>query len=187
MGRRHGARPVRRRRPALRRRLQPGALLLLRAALPRLRRRRRALGVGPGPARAPRAVGGGLRDRAGRGAGGLDAAAGHRRHHGRRPASDHRRRRRTVALAPPRDARHRRAVSGVPRAPLGLPAQGGRPALVGDRAPVRPAQGRAGRDPVRRVRRRETRRACTPRYLLRRWPPPGWTTPTALTSTGCPA
>ena len=59
-----------------------------------------------------------------------------------------------------------RARARVPRAPLGLPAQGGRPALVGHPAPRRRAEGGAGRDPGRRVRRRparaHARRACSP-------------------------
>ena len=55
-----------------------------------------------------------------------------------------------------RDGTHARDAR-VHRAPLGLPAQGGRPALVGAAAPDRRAEGRDGRDPGRRVRRRQRR------------------------------
>ena len=52
---------------------------------------------------------------------------------------------------------HPRADARVRRAPLGLPAQGGRPALVGAAAADRRAEGGDGRDPGRRVRRRPGR------------------------------
>ena len=61
------------------------------------------------------------------------------------------------------------AGARVRRAPLGLPAQGGRPALVGDPAAVRPAEGRAGRDPGRRVRRRAARARPRRSCSRRRW------------------
>ena len=68
-------------------------------------------------------------------------------------------------------------------APVGLPPQGGRPAHLGDPPAGRPRQGRAGRDPGRRVRRRPARpdaRRAVPRHdALARTS----TTPTAPTST----
>ena len=61
---------------------------------------------------------------------------------------------------------HARAGARVPGAPLRLPAQGGRPALVGAPAAERAAEGGARRDPGRRVRRRPARarstRSCSP-------------------------
>ena len=48
------------------------------------------------------------------------------------------------------------AAARVPRAPLRLPAQGGRSAFVGAAAPVRGAEGRARPDPGRRVRQRRS-------------------------------
>ena len=102
---------------------------------------------------------------------------------GHRAARDRGRRRGAVALQAPRARGHARAAARVRRAPLGLPAQGGRPALVGAAAPQRAAEGRDGRDPGRRVRRRpgraHPRRRCSPR----RWPGSGSTRPTAPTST----
>ncbi|CAA9543733.1 MAG: FIG01125890: hypothetical protein, partial [uncultured Thermoleophilia bacterium] len=129
------------------------ALPLLRAALPRPGRRRRRLGVG--------AVAAGLPPRAraplrGGAHGDARPAVGHRRARGDgpRPPGDRGRRRRAVALALRRARRHPRPGARVPRAPLRLPAQGGRSAHVGRAAAARRAQGGAGRDPVRRVRRR---------------------------------
>ena len=118
-GGRAGRRAPRRRPPA-----SPGGLL--RAALPRFRRRRRRLGVGPGAAR--------LRGGPGAAAPGRAARAG-----GPAPTSPTSR---STGSSPPLIAaddgpslssfmakqRHARAVAGVPDAAVGLPPQGGRPA-----------------------------------------------------------
>ena len=71
-----------------------------------------------------------------------------------------------VALAAPRAPRHARPGPRVRHPPLGLPAQGGRPARVGDPAPDRPGEGRARRDRGRRVRRRPA--GPHPRRAVRR-------------------
>ena len=85
-----------------------------------------------------------------------------------------------------RDGTHDRDAR-VRRAPLGLPAQGGRPALVGAAAPDRRAEGRDGRDPGRRVRRRR-RRAHAQRAVRQvDGPASGSTRATAPTSTASPA
>ncbi len=81
-------------------------------------------------------------------------------------ARDRGRRRRALALEAPRARRHARAVPRVRGPPLGLPAQGGRPALVGAAAAERRPEGGAGGDPGGRVRRR--RPAAHPRPALRR-------------------
>src|SRR3954470_12828902 len=141
--------------PRARRRRGPAAraVLLLRAALPRLRRRRSGLGVGPRAARRPRGPGGALRG----GAAGADRPArpgpgpgGD----GRRAARAHERRRRDLAVAPHRARGDPRAGARIRRASLRLSAPRGRPALVGDPAPVGRAEGGADRDPGGRVRRR---------------------------------
>ena len=63
----------------------------------------------------------------------------------------------SVAVAARRARGDARPGARVPGPPLRLPAQGGRPALVGDPAPERAAEGGARRDPGRRVRRRPAR------------------------------
>ena len=70
-----------------------------------------------------------------------------------------------VAVALPRARGIAGAAARVRRAPLGLPAQGGRPALVGASPRLcGAAEGGAGRDPGRRVRRRAPR--AHPRELF---------------------
>ena len=136
-----------RRRPAD----QPGGLL--RAALPGLRRRLRGLGVGPGADRA---------------AGRARAAAPRRaarRWSAPLPTSDEPVDRQLAALIAADDgpslsslhgqAGHARAVARVPDAAVGLPPQGGRPAHLRHPPPVRADEGGDGRDPGRRVRRRQ--------------------------------
>ena len=125
-----GPRPARRRGPPAR------ALPLLRAALPRPARRRRALGVGAVAARAARGARGALRGRAAR-----RGRADRRRRRARRRWTSRCARSPTPTTRPSL-SRHlerdgdARPGARVRRAPLGLPAQGGRPALVGDPAPA---------------------------------------------------
>ena len=76
---------------------------------------------------------------------------------GHRAARHRGRGRRAVALQAPRARGHAGGAARVRRPPLRLPAQGGRPALVGAAAAQRRAEGRDGRDPGRRVRRRPRR------------------------------
>ena len=75
------------------------------------------------------------------------------------------------------------AAARVPRAPLDLPPQGGRPAGLGDPAAAGGGQGRAGHRRARRVRRR--RPGAGARAAVRRDArgPPAWTTATAPTWT----
>ena len=64
-------------------------------------------------------------------------------------------------------ARDRRAGARVPRSSVDLPAQGGRPAQLGDPAAGGRGQGGAGRDPGGRVRRRAPGARCTPTIFAR--------------------
>ena len=171
----------RRRRPAGRRRPAARAVPLLRAALPRAAGRRRRAGSGsPGLLAAPRA-------RSRRASRRRCCASRARRRaaptpagDGPRAARDRRRRRRPVAVAPTSSATATlEQVARVRRPPLGLPAQGGRPALVGaSRACSGPPKaalveiqadeyggGRAGAHPRARCSPTRWRRSgSTPRY-----------------------
>ena len=119
----------------------------------------------PAPATLERVFEAALRER-GRPAGRRLRAGGD----GPRAARDRRRRRGAVAVDATSSARRTlRAAARVPRAPLGLPAQGGRSALLGDPAPVGRAEGGARRDPGRRVRRRPRRSGSTRSCSRTRW------------------
>ena len=83
--------------------------------------------------------------------------AGHRRADRPPARRADRRRRRTVAVDLHGQARHARAVAGVPDPALGLPPQGGRPAHLRRPPAQRPDEVGDGRDPGRRVRRRHGR------------------------------
>ena len=174
-----------RRRSTHRRRPPPRPLPLLRAALPRLRRRRPALGVEIPPARnsAPCSRGlprcrstrrcrraGSIRTRSAIGSSSSSATTTGR-----------------LALAVPRDRRpsieqfrefvvHRSA----------LPAQGGRPAQLGDPAPRRAAEDGAAGGPGRRVRRRPAASECTRASSPRRCGHSASTTARTHTSTALP-
>ena len=164
--------------------LQLTLFLCLRAALPRVRRRGRRWEWTPALLALPRRARGGVFEAALREAVGPPPAR-------RPPVAE------GVSAAPDRRGRRRRrplsryierdgdagAVPRVRRPPLRLPAEGGRPAHLGDPAAHRPAEGGAGRDPVRRVRRRPRRARCTPAVRRRRWGRSASTTPTAPTST----
>ena len=146
-------RPLRRRPPAR-------ALLLLRVALPRVRRRRRRTGSGTsGRARAcgpswsacSRRHCARTSRRRRNGRGGHRRAGRAARRAGRGPGP-------VVAPAPRRRAL---AAARVRRAPLALPPQGGRPAGLGDRPPRRAREGRARRPSSTTSTARATRTACT--------------------------
>ena len=170
-------------RPARRRGPPPLAPPLLRAALPRLRRRRRRAGSGSRPcspsARRSSSVRAPHSSRLGPVGPRRRRRTGSRRARAFEAPDDGRSLCRSYVAAPaPRSSRSR-----VRHPPLGVPAQGGRPAHVGDPAPRRRGQGGAGRDPGRRVRRRPTPSGCTPSCSPRRWRARARPRATAPTST----
>ena len=91
----------------------------------------------------------------------------------RRAARADARRRRAGGVDLHRARGDRGAGGGVHDPPLGVPAQGGRPALVGAAAAVGTAEGGDGRDPGRRVRRRAAPTRSTPSCSRARWTPSG--------------
>ena len=102
----------------------------------------------------------------------------------RRAGRAGRRRRRPLAGRAHAPARDGRAVARVAGAPVDLPAQGGRPAHLGDPAADRAGQGGAGGDPGRRVRRRPAGADARGAVRRRDARSSAWTTRTAPTSTG---
>ncbi|CAA9486495.1 MAG: hypothetical protein AVDCRST_MAG17-516, partial [uncultured Solirubrobacterales bacterium] len=138
--------------------LPPLTAPLLRASLRRSRGRRRALGVESRPARAAQPARALLRGGPARGRGrvGQLVARGGRRRAARRTRGV---RGRPLDRGPRCPLGHARAGARARRAAFRLPAQGGRSALMAHPPPARRAEGRAGRGPERRVRRR---RPCAP-------------------------
>ena len=97
-----------------------------------------------------------------------------------------RRRRRRSRSHLERDG-HARAVPRVRRPPLGLPAQGGRPALVGAAAAAPAARRRRWSRSRPTSTAAATPTACTRSCSRARWTRSGSTRATAPTSTTCPA
>ena len=93
------------------------------------------------------------------------------------------RRRGRLALAPARGRGRPRAVPRVRRPPLALPAEGGRPAQLGDPAARRPGEDGAAGGAGRRVRRRPAASGCTRRSSPRRCGRSASTTARTPTST----
>src|SRR5262249_55452442 len=148
---------------------------LLRTALPGLRRRRAAMGVGAVAARVPRSPRAPVPHRRTRGPRRRTAAVRTTRGTARRTAD------RFGSVALPLGTRRALAGARVSRPAFALPPEGGRSAGLGDPPAARPLPGGLRGDRVRRIRRRsspahalaavrEDDARHVPRHRLRRLP-----------------